>query len=158
VPVSDPESNERLVVGAVVIDPAGRAFVQKRSDTQRIFPSCWECVGGHVEPGETMQAALAREVHEETGWTLRRIVARVGEWTWEAAGEPHREVDFLIEVEGDLAAPQLERQTHTEFRWVGDVDLAELLDDGDRGNHLTLQALTQAFAMARRLHWPVRSG
>jgi 8-oxo-dGTP diphosphatase len=152
--VPDSVSNVRLVVGAIVIDPSGRAFVQKRSGMERIFPGCWECVGGHVEPGETMEEALAREIHEETGWTLRRIVARVGEWRWQAGGEPHREVDFLVEVDGDLAAPQLEPHTHTEYRWVGDEDLAELLDDGDRGNQLTHQALTEAFALARRLHWP----
>jgi 8-oxo-dGTP pyrophosphatase MutT (NUDIX family) len=152
--VADPETNVRLVVGAVVIDPSGRAFVQKRSDTERIFPGSWDCINGHVEPGETMEEALAREIHEETGWTLRRIVAQVGEWTWEAGGEPHREVDFLVEVDGDLGTPQLERQTHTECRWVGGEDLADLLDDGDPGNHLTHQALTEAFALARRLHWP----
>jgi 8-oxo-dGTP diphosphatase len=149
--VPDPEANARLVVGAVVIDQTGRAFVQRRSDTEGIFPGSWDCINGHVEPGETMEEALAREVHEETGWTLRRIIERVGEWTWEAGGEPHREIDFLIEVNGDLGVPELERETHTEYRWVAEEDLAELLDDGDPGDHLTHQALTEAFALARRL-------
>jgi 8-oxo-dGTP diphosphatase len=152
--VPNSEENVRLVVGAVVIDQTGRAFVQKRSDTERIFPGSWDCINGHVEPGETLAQALVREVREETGWAVRRIIERVGEWTWEAGGEPHREVDFLVEVEGDLGTPQLERDTHTEHRWVAEEDLTELLDDGDPGNRLTHQALTEAFALTRRLRRP----
>jgi 8-oxo-dGTP diphosphatase len=142
---------QTLVVGAVIIDASGRAYVQKRSSTQREFPDSWDAPCGHVEPGETMEDALAREIHEETGWTLRRIVAPVGEWTWEVEGRRHREVDFLVEVDGDLGSPRLEGDTHVEFRWVGPEDLTGLLDDGVPGNDLTYQALTKAFALAGRL-------
>ncbi|MFG2300751.1 NUDIX domain-containing protein [Actinacidiphila glaucinigra] len=68
-----------LGLGAVVLDADGRAFAQRRSPGRRLFRDCWDIVGGHVEPGGTLLAALAREVEVgspmpkargETGWRL----------------------------------------------------------------------------------------
>ena len=64
-------SDEPLrVAAALVLDDDGRVFVQRRSPDRRLFPNCWDVVGGHIEPGESVEDALRREVNEETGWQL----------------------------------------------------------------------------------------
>jgi 8-oxo-dGTP diphosphatase len=87
--------------------------VQKRSPDRVLFPGCWDIPGGHVEPDETLYQALAREIEEETGWQLTRLVTLVDSFDWDTAsqGEPvsKREFDFLVEVQGDLDRPQLEQ-------------------------------------------------
>ncbi len=56
-------------VGAVVHDASGRLLlVRRRNEPGR---GRWSLPGGRVEPGETDEAALAREVGEETGLTVR---------------------------------------------------------------------------------------
>jgi ADP-ribose pyrophosphatase YjhB (NUDIX family) len=52
-------------VGAVVHDPQGRVLLVQRGHA----PSrgLWSVPGGRVEPGETEEAAVVREVAEETG-------------------------------------------------------------------------------------------
>jgi 8-oxo-dGTP diphosphatase len=53
-----------LCVGAVVID-ADRLLLVQRGNPPGV--GLWAVPGGRVERGETMEAAVAREVAEETG-------------------------------------------------------------------------------------------
>lgn len=119
-----------LVVGAVIRDPYDRVFVQRRSESRKLFPGCWDIVGGAVEEGEQLLDALRREIAEETGWQLERVLARIGEAEWEADGLVHREVDFLVEVLGELATPRLEWDKHPEFAWLSCVDI-DLLEENE---------------------------
>lgn len=106
------------VVGAIICNEHGQIFVQKRSAQRRLFPNCWDLVGGHVEPGETLEEGLSREVREETGWEVTTITALLYLTDWEEDGGPRREADFLVEVRGNLEQPQLEWSKHSEFRWI----------------------------------------
>ena len=55
-----------IVVAAAMVDAEGRVLLQQRSSF-RTMPGLWEFPGGKVEPGETPEAALIRELHEELG-------------------------------------------------------------------------------------------
>ncbi|HVN15815.1 MAG TPA: NUDIX domain-containing protein [Anaerolineales bacterium] len=132
-------------VGALILNSEGKVFVQRRSPTRRVFPGVWDIVGGHVEAGETAEGALGREIEEETGWRLRRIVARIVDWEWEHDGVLRHEADYIVEVDGDLSAPQLENGKHDAHAWVGPNDL-ELMtigrDSADVGlRHVVERAL-----------------
>ena len=121
-------------VGALIRDERGRVFVQRRSATRRVLPGIWDIVGGHIEAGETVEQTLAREIQEETGWTLRRIGAQIADWEWEHDGLVRRELDYLVDVEGDLAAPRLEAGKHDAYAWVGRDNLDLMMEgrtDGD---------------------------
>jgi RimJ/RimL family protein N-acetyltransferase len=126
---------EPTCVGAFVRDNRNRVFVQRRSGQRRLLPGIWDIVGGHLEPGESPEEALARELTEETGWRLRRIEARIADWEWEHESVVRRELDYLVEVDGDLATPRLEPSEHDAYDWVG-LDNLELMmegrTDGDR--------------------------
>jgi 8-oxo-dGTP pyrophosphatase MutT (NUDIX family) len=87
---------------------------------------------------ESIEAALEREIQEETGWQLRRIVALVADWEWEHGGIVRRELDYLVEVEGDLTAPQLEALKHDAYAWIG-LDSLELMMEGRTDGNRTLR-------------------
>jgi 8-oxo-dGTP diphosphatase len=53
-----------LQVVAAIIERGGRILVGQRQASQS-HPLKWEFPGGKVEPGETPEAALARELKEE---------------------------------------------------------------------------------------------
>ena len=64
---SDPP---RLLVVAAYIERRGRVLLSQRRADQS-FPLAWEFPGGKVEPGETLAAALVREIREELGCTIQ---------------------------------------------------------------------------------------
>ena len=53
-----------LVVAAALVDARGRVLVQQRP-AGRSMAGLWEFPGGKIEPGETPEAALVRELREE---------------------------------------------------------------------------------------------
>jgi 8-oxo-dGTP pyrophosphatase MutT (NUDIX family) len=138
-------------VGALIRDDRGRVFVQRRSTTRRVLPGIWDIVGGHIEAGETIEGALGREIKEETGWELRRVGAQIADWEWEHDGVVRRELDYLVEVEGDLATPRLEPGKHDAYAWVG-IDDVELLMDGRTDGDFRLRDIV-ATALRLETRW-----
>lgn len=130
-------------VGALICDDHGRVFVQRRAVTRRVFPGVWDIVGGHLECGETAYEALAREIEEETGWELRRVIAQIDDWQWESDGIVRREIDYLVEVSGDLTDPRLELGKHDRYAWVG-LNNLELLMEGRADSDCRLRDIVAA--------------
>lgn len=143
--------HRKLVVGALIADAAGRIYVQKRSDTRELFPGAWDIVGGHVEAGETLVEALAREVTEETGWSLTSWGAVVEVIDWEAGGVRRREVDVLVTIDGDLGNPLLEAGKHSEGRWLEPGQAGLLLDSRSDTDVWVHTVVVRAFGLLSAL-------
>ncbi len=58
----------RRVVRLLVLNSAGKVYLQKRSLAMRLYPGLWDqSVGGHVDEGESYYQAAIREMGEELG-------------------------------------------------------------------------------------------
>ncbi|HEX4493493.1 MAG TPA: NUDIX domain-containing protein [Acidimicrobiia bacterium] len=134
--------------GAVVFDSEGRVFVPRRSPSARL-PDLWDIVGGHVEPGESIEAALRREVAEETGWVVTGEPALVHVCEWELPeepGRPRREFDFVVTVDGDLDRPRLAPAEHVDHMWVASDELDRLDENRGAAQQLVRRIVASAFA------------
>ncbi len=57
------------VVGMILVNREGNILLIHRENDPHIpAPNKWDLVGGHVEPGESLEEALLREVEEEIGY------------------------------------------------------------------------------------------
>ena len=104
--------------GAVVRDEAGRLLIVRRG--REPGAGLWSLPGGRIEPGETPQAAAAREVREETGLEVEvgavLITALVGDGAF-------RVQDFAaVVVGGQLRAGD----DADDARWADDEELSAL--------------------------------
>ena len=72
-PTTAPDSAVWVAVG-VILD-ADRNILLTRRHAASHQGGLWEFPGGKVEPGETLDEALARELHEELAITVERTTA-----------------------------------------------------------------------------------
>jgi len=115
----------KLSVKIVVRDEAGRCLLLRRSLSSKGNPGKWDFPGGKIDPGESFDEALLREVAEETGLTIS-ILGVAGTAESEA---PAARVVYLI-LEGRVESGEVRlSEEHDDHAWVDprylpDMDLA----------------------------------
>jgi 8-oxo-dGTP diphosphatase len=72
------------VAVGVLIDAAGRFLLTSRPEG-KVYAGHWEFPGGKLEPGESVETALRRELHEELGITI----GPVHPWKVDLMDYPH---------------------------------------------------------------------
>lgn len=68
------ERHHHAVVAIVTNAARSRFFVQQKDEDYRPFPLGYSLFGGAREPGEALERALVRELHEELGAAAQRLV------------------------------------------------------------------------------------
>jgi 8-oxo-dGTP diphosphatase len=106
-----------VVVGAALLDD-GRLLAARRSAPPELAGR-WELPGGKVEPGETPQAALVRELREELGVETEPLERVPGEWPLRDPYVLHVWTARLLP--GSPAPKPL--QDHDGLRWLTPADL-----------------------------------
>lgn len=111
-----------IVAAAALVDRDGRVLVQRRPD-DKAHGRLWEFPGGKVEPGETPEAALIRELEEELAIAVPCGCLSPAAFASAPLGEGHLLLLLYVArkwtgVPRALAA--------SELRWVRPADLHAL--------------------------------
>ncbi|MGW1162959.1 (deoxy)nucleoside triphosphate pyrophosphohydrolase [Streptomyces sp. NPDC002519] len=108
-----------VVVAAALLD--GDRLLAARRSAPPELAGRWELPGGKIEPGETSECALVRELREELGVTAEPVERVPGEWPLKPG--------YVLRVwTARLLAGRPEPlEDHDELRWltpdeIGDVD------------------------------------
>jgi putative (di)nucleoside polyphosphate hydrolase len=70
----------RPCVGAMLINDRGLVFLGNRISRAGDGDDAWQMPQGGIDPGESLEAAARRELHEETNVTSVELLAEAPEW------------------------------------------------------------------------------
>jgi 8-oxo-dGTP pyrophosphatase MutT (NUDIX family) len=106
----------KVCVGAFLFRE-GRVLLGLRSQEKVFYPGAWDVIGGHVEPQESIPAALVRELTEEIQVTPIDFVqlATLSEIQPAINGEATYHI-FLV-TRWDGGDPAMRGNEHSEIRW-----------------------------------------
>lgn len=99
------------VAVGVLIQPDGRFLVTSRPEG-KVYAGYWEFPGGKLEAGESVEAALRRELHEELGIDIGAAQA----WKVELVDYPHALVRLNFCKVFDWAG-ELQMREAQNFAW-----------------------------------------
>jgi 8-oxo-dGTP diphosphatase len=127
------EAKNRVCVGAVLIrvvdtgrDESDLVLLGRRAANREFYPDVWDVLGGHLEPGETSEQALARELREEIGMTPTAWTS-LGEFRESLPGGNGSIVLHLYAVTSWNGAPRnLSPGEHSEVSWFAVEDACHL--------------------------------
>jgi 8-oxo-dGTP diphosphatase len=113
------------VVAGVIFDDAGRILACQRPPGKHLAGK-WEFPGGKVEPGETPEAALIRELQEELGVTVEITGPPLTPVVWDYGREPIRLIPYTCRISSGELAPT----EHTAICWL-EISSSSTLDWAD---------------------------
>lgn len=143
-----------VTVGALLVNDAGQILFGLRASWKKAWPDHWDSIGGRLEPGETLDEAMVREVREESGVTPTEFqwLECVPERRPELYGEAMHHIYAVTDWEGGMPSNRCDE--HAEIRWftLDELSLLPNLADSDylRLGSLAVQRKTGLAANSRR--------
>lgn len=126
------------VVGAVIYNDRNEILCALRSPKMSL-PNLWEFPGGKIEPNESPEQSLVREIEEELGCRIE-VHAHI-ETTLHEYEAIHVE---LATYRSEIVAGQPVAKEHAELRWVPIPHLEQL--DWAPADIPAVQKIKRAFA------------
>lgn len=110
------------VVAAALVDRDGRVLLQQRPPGGAMA-GLWEFPGGKIEPGETPEQALIRELHEEIGITVHGSCLAPATFASAPLGDRHLLLLLFVCRKWEGIPVAIEA---TALRWARPVDMHAL--------------------------------
>jgi len=108
----------RVLVTAAVIEKEGKFLLAQRGHEDRLAGK-WEFPGGKIEPGETPQDCLSREIREELG-----IEVQVGDFLCSSRFDYDHVSVEIFAYRCTWVSGELQQNAHEAHQWVSREDIA----------------------------------
>ncbi|MFH1013369.1 MAG: (deoxy)nucleoside triphosphate pyrophosphohydrolase [Thermoplasmatota archaeon] len=115
-------SNQENIVTAAIIRKDNKVLIAQRNTDSWVEPNKWEFPGGKLEPNETYEACLVREIKEELGVTIsidRLFLRTTHTYMKQNVKFPITLIAYLT----DWVAGEIQHIDCQDSRWVDSSDI-----------------------------------
>lgn len=105
-------------------------LIVRRKENRKLFPGKWECGGGQVYAGENFEEAVKRQMTEELGVIVDRVLV-FGTYEILTPDLPQKKIPGIKfvcfgnqYVNGQ--GPQIDEKEHDEWKWQSINDLTDI--------------------------------
>lgn len=115
---------QKIVLAGVVLDN-NKILIIKRNKNEKTYPKIWELPSGKREVLESSEAALKREIKEETSLDIEIIkLISVFDYVIEKENEfiDSTQINFLVKAINNHVVLSEE---HEEFAWINKNDISD---------------------------------
>ena len=125
------EKFQTITVCAFIIDE-DRLLIAKRAETKKFLPDKYELLGGHVEFGESLEAALKRELMEEVKVSIE-VEEPFHAFTYLRDNDTDHcvEIDFFARLKPSGQEIKLDPTDHSEYRWITEEEVSKYFEKND---------------------------
>ncbi|HSX28383.1 MAG TPA: NUDIX hydrolase [Candidatus Saccharimonadales bacterium] len=87
---------QQIVSTVAIVYCQGKFLLVRRALDDDIFPGKWQSAGGKVEPGETIEEAVQRELLEETGVAIGSELRFVMSYAWQKSPSESTRLGIIL--------------------------------------------------------------
>lgn len=115
-----------ITTGVAVVKD-GKILVVRRAVHDDTLSGAWELPGGGIDPDETIEQGATRELFEETGLEVDKVLSTFEGFDYTTFKKPKaRQVNFRVTVKpGDVKLTE-----HDMYRWIMPEDIPGLNTNG----------------------------
>lgn len=112
---------------ALIYNDEGKVLIIQRCSTNRYKPLMWDVPGGKKQTGESVLEGLQREVFEETGLKINRVIKPLSVFanTTQVPVREDVQIVFLCTVENCHEEVVLDKTEHQRYEWVNPENLRD---------------------------------
>ncbi|MFH1863315.1 MAG: NUDIX hydrolase [bacterium] len=110
----------QIVSVIIVLECESKFLLVQRNKNDDIFPGKWQNLGGKIEPGETVENAIRREVREEIGLEIDKYPTFLQSYSWKKDNNSPVRLGliFLVNLKGKIKDYQINLDNELEnFGW-----------------------------------------
>lgn len=118
-------STVMIVVALALVSPDGKVLMQQRP-LNKAHGGLWEFPGGKLEPGETPEQAIVREIDEELGVSIESANLLPLSFASERPGAGKRPVLLLLYIASNWQGAPTALEAGTQVKWASVDELLAL--------------------------------
>ena len=118
----------RVAAKALIVNDEGKVLLLREADTYEEGTNLgkYQIPGGRLNPGESYEDAMYREVYEETGLKVDILYPiYVGEWRPVIKGVPHQIIAIFTVCKVKSTDVKLSEE-HDDFKWVDPANMGNI--------------------------------